>query len=276
MLFLLLACVVGTVNLSRDTAEGDSGAAPDALQSSAVQVATGGDWACVRMRNGFLECRGAMGTPAGQYTSIVASDGGLCAQTSGGEHVCWDRDVVALGAWDQLALGDGWACGLLRGSLQCWGTISEPPPGDYWSGVRGRGPTACALGDDGSVACWGGSTVSDPGPWFAVDVGSDGVACGLTTARTLAAGGGAFCWGREPEMHGGAFADIATSNAGACAIGIDGTVYCWGNDALSPAPLAASDVINVDAAADYACAVDVGGGVACWGDAPRGLTDWLR
>ncbi len=141
----------------------------------------------------------------------------------------------------------------------------------YLAQVAGKvdvgGDHACAVTDAGEVWCWGWNLVGQLG---------DGT---NDTADTPVAVVGLPSPGRAQA--------VATGRNFTCALLVDGSVSCWGDDyygqlgdgptnSSSNAPLAPIDLPGsgfaqqISAAEDYACALLTDGAVTCWGDDANG------
>lgn len=79
----------------------------------------------------------------------------------------------------------------------------------------------------------------------------------------------------SPASAGVTFASLATGGSDTCALGTDGSVYCWGAGAgtgslgYSTIPVEVpgmmSGVTAIAAGGDHNCALTSGGAVECWG-----------
>lgn len=175
--------------------------------------------------------------------------------------------------WIDVAAHDYTGCGLRADqSLWCWGAgsrgqlgdgahvteyaptqVVSDKPGVGWKAVSVGKESVCGLHLDGSAACWGidrtgdftvaqPAAVDDNTDWTAISVGT--VRCGLRGSP-----GHLFCWGssRSGDLGQGTTNFVATPTQvttelwrtvevgafNACAINVDGTLWCWGNNPLS-------------------------------------------
>jgi alpha-tubulin suppressor-like RCC1 family protein len=295
-----LACVLSVCELpsaadaggaadadAKPAGEVDTGAAPG-VHPAGLTLAVGGDHSCV-VRGGKVECWGS------NYAGELGIGG-----SSTGPQSCNDVDVgcslapVAVNGLsahvDSVAAGGDETCALLAGgTVACWGmndvgqlgdgSISGPEscPGigacSTTPGVVSRvggatavatnGVEACALLSSGAVECWGNNldgelgngTVANANPGNAQGSPDPAMVSGLTRATAVAVGGDYVC-----------------------ALLLDGTVQCWGSNAVgqlgngsttnSTTPVPVSDVTGAAAIAaggSHACALMADGAVVCWG-----------
>jgi alpha-tubulin suppressor-like RCC1 family protein len=163
----------------------------------------------------------------------------------------------------------------------------------------------CAVTLDGHVKCWGdnfygdlgnGNTTSSSTP-VSVELSSPAIQVSSATGSTCAVtkAGGVFCWGygqfdqlgngmatpmaKTPVSVNTLESGVASISVGAlyaCAVKVDGSVWCWGElggfigVATSPevSPAQVSGVVgatDVSVGIDTACAIVAGGSVMCWG-----------
>ena len=246
--------------------------------------------------------------PIGQPVTSVA--GGLrhaCAVTQSGDVACWGRwkpivyrpgwqrtvDLVSRGSSAvQVAAGSSHTCALLvSGGIRCWGQGKEGAlgygnPSDVWDDnalnqagdvpiggralqvVAGNNLT-CALLESRAVRCWGSDGIGYP---HKARVGTD--------ETPMAMGDVAV---------GGPVKELAAGGGHVCALLVDGTVRCWGSDALGELgygdeidvgedePPSFAGVVNVGAPVlqltaglAHTCALMQGGRVRCWGGGESG------
>lgn len=204
------------------------------------QMSLSGDFGCVLLSGGDVECMGY-------------------------DHGGTDQPVALGAAALDLATGDGHGCALLTGqTVECWGQNAEGQLGDgtpqgreapapviglaQATAVHAAGDRSCALDEGGDVWCWGrrldGSNVERLSPEQISGLG-------VTTALSM-------------------------SDGQTCALQDDGTVMCWGYgacDALDrsgdcPAPVAVPGLAAVDeiATGSSAACARTGGSLLCWGE----------
>ncbi|MBZ5709724.1 hypothetical protein [Nannocystis pusilla] len=75
------------------------------------------------------------------------------------------------------------------------------------------------------------------------------------------------CWDERAfeRAPGGAFKAVSCGNWHCCAIKVEDTLACWGNDEDGRASPPAGQFSAVMAAVEHSCAVRAEGGVVCWG-----------
>jgi hypothetical protein len=140
----------------------------------------------------------------------------------------------------------------------------------------------CALVEGGAAKCWGASSLNPqavPGLTGATALtASDRHTCALVAA------GEVQCWGANfsgqlgngttaassaPVTVSGvtdAVAVEARDTGYTCALLAGGTVWCWGEGALTPVAVAGlTDATAIGAGTSHHCAVVTGGIVRCWG-----------
>lgn len=187
-------------------------------------------------------------------------------------------------AWVMLDGGATESCGVLDDDrLVCWGDpdyVSASPTGPFVQGSVGTW-SGCALDPDGYITCWcphpspsEQHTCDDvpAGPGF-VEVQNGGYhACAERPDHTLR------CWGTPVVNHGvptEPVLDWSIELNGGCAVLLDGTVSCWGDDLEAlwgdsdpPALLAPPEGLKYTQVAlgrSHGCALDVDGEAHCWG-----------
>jgi alpha-tubulin suppressor-like RCC1 family protein len=256
---------------------------PDA---SVLAVAAGIDHACALLAGGAVTCWGA--NSYGQLGDGTDIGPGACASDSCSTTPVavpgLSSGVVAISAslWDTCALRSD-------GTVACWGDNASGQVGSDGS----QGPQICS-----SFESCATSPVTVPGV-----AGATAIAVGGLEACAVLADGTAKCWGGDVygELGNGmASSSVATApvvvshlsgavaisvggESFACALLSDGSVACWGGDALgelgndstvdSPTPVPVSglhDAIAISAGESHACALLSDGTIACWGDNSTG------
>jgi alpha-tubulin suppressor-like RCC1 family protein len=231
--------------------------------AGAVRVAAGGRHACAVRSTGTVACwgrnaSGQLGDGTVTQRAFAVDVGGVTTATdvvAGSEHTCAllaDRTVVCWGLNDQGQLGDG--SGAPAGSR-------TPVAVRDLTDVRAiaSSPSArhtCALTTTGAVWCWGDNATGQLG------VG------GTTDAPTPV----------QVTALGMAAVAVGVGGAHSCAVRMDGTVACWGDNAQGqigdgslisrdlPAEVVDLRTARAVAAGNiHGCALDDGGGAYCWG-----------
>jgi alpha-tubulin suppressor-like RCC1 family protein len=283
-----------------------------------VALAAGTSFTCALLADHTVSCWGAnpsgqTGAAAGRTTepSQVAGVMGAQAIAAGAEHAC--------------ALIDG-------GAVKCWGnnqhgelgngTVAGSPTPVEVTGLKGAkaiaagGNHSCAVAADGGVVCWGTLlTGAEPAvkpvrvPGLAGNVTS--MAAGSNYVCALLADGSVSCWWGSKQPAPGANAPaspftapevikgfekaqaIAAGYAHTCALLIDGSARCWGNNregqlgdgqtVNSAAPVVVKNLpaaMALSAGIAHTCAVLADKTAQCWGTdsygAPNGMVFSLR
>lgn len=234
------------------------------LGTGVAEVSTGELFACARKTDGTLWCWGGgfVGDGAGHQTSnptqvtslgtsvaqVSTGDALICARKTDGTLWCWgdnewgavgdgttvDRlapvQVTTLGSTvAEVSAGDLFACARKTdGTVWCWGTNDSGQLGDGTTAdhftpaqvtslgatvaeISANGRHACARKFDGSLWCWGSNAGGELGDNTVVDR--------PTPVRVTAMGNVA--------------AEVSTGmNHGTCARKTDGTIWCWGINAV--------------------------------------------
>lgn len=242
--------------------------------------------------------------------SLAATRSTNCAVLGSGTLKCWgDNDYGQLGTGvvgsfsssavafaglnsvAELGGGPGWThCARLADdSVECWGmngwgqlgngtslpqvnntptTVSNLTPGDpIPSSISAGWGFACGVVPGGQVKCWGNHGSGQLG--IGVTLPSGGMS---HTPLTVVAGPGLS----DPLEE---VVSVTAGGGHACALKVDGTVMCWGENALgsvgpegnenfelAPVPVTGlTDVVQVGAGNSYTCALKSNGQVFCWG-----------
>ncbi|HEX7978826.1 MAG TPA: Ig-like domain-containing protein [Gemmatimonadaceae bacterium] len=241
---------------------------------------------------------------------IVATVGSVADTVDLTIHVRW-LDLALSSSWSV-------ACGIAADSTAyCWGarvgaTDStsiplEVPGGHHFRAIAAAANAACAIDGASRVFCWGangwgqlgdGSRDNSSVPVLVNGVADaeliatgDGYACASTTSGTI------YCWGhddfgqigdgtsnsddvRPPTRVDGVPrpSKLALGTMHACALGVDGSAYCWGLSqwgtlgaattqyASTPLRVGGTMSFRDIAASTYvSCGAASTGGVYCWG-----------
>ncbi len=195
-----------------------------------------------------------------RFTAIstrMSSVANVCALAVSGEAYCWGAN-----SFGQAGVPSSTAsCQLNGNTVACVPAPARVQGGLRFTSISVSESSACAVAVDGRAYCWGGNgmygklgngetntSYSTPTPvagghLFSMVSAGDGWACGVTTA------GAAYCWGENPNggTQGNPLPTLVESsvrfrsvgllgrvNAGACALGEDGEVYCWGGGRSLP------------------------------------------
>ena len=132
---------------------------------------------------------------------------------------------------------------------------------------------ACGLGLDGHARCRDGispsataAAVLNHGPYL-------GLAVGAAHACAIQLNGAVFCWGDNTAGQAspppGVFIALSAADARTCGIRSTGELACWGGIGMPPA----GSFTQVRVENRHACAINQAGEVLCWGDNTSGQTD---
>lgn len=289
--------------------DGRAAAAPVAGDFRFSQIAAGSRHTCGIATDGGAFCWG--GNRAGQlgdgttsartapvrvnssetFSALRAGQSHTCALARSGSVLCWGAN-----SYGQLGSSG-------RQSRSSPAVV--PLPGR--AAVLAVGSNhSCAITSEGAAYCWGrnddgqlgdGSTEdrTTPAP-VRIDAPVVSIAAGAGHTCAVTTSGAVFCWGRNnygqlgtgadrstdvtPRLASGgtSFARVVAGSAHTCALGRDGSVWCWGrnsngqvgdgtgDDRLRPVPVRGlSQVLSLDAGAGHTCAMQVGGETFCWG-----------
>lgn len=181
--------------------------------------------------------------------------------------------VTGLSKVAAITVGIGHACALIEGgTVMCWGVNEAGQLGDGTQEERlvpvavqglsnvvslsAGGYHTCAVLTDGSVKCWGDNS------------------------KGQSAGGSSASVYTSPQSIDGLskVVQVAAGESHNCALLVDGTVQCWGNNEYgelgngttetSWTPVKTTGISNAVAVAagwEYSCAVIRDGTVRCWG-----------
>jgi alpha-tubulin suppressor-like RCC1 family protein len=248
---------------------------PATEYSGAETLTIAAYYSCATTGDNYLVCWGTV--PEGSGVTREQS-------TAADEPSAMDYDLSPLGNVVSASMGPTGGCVTLNidGSLVCWG-----------------GDLAPSQPDGGVVVLDGGVIVGDA--FASVSVGTSH-ACGIA-ATSSSASSDVECWG--DNQHGqtglafsalvshpnhlglgtkGPLKSAAAGGDTACALFVDGSVYCWGRNDYGqlgqgapgpdsyvplPVPLPAT-AIAISVADFHVCAILDDRSVACWGDDSSG------
>lgn len=289
-----------------------SAVAVSGLGSGVRALATGMHHTCVVMVAGGVKCWGAnyygqLGDNCNTHASLPLDVPGLAniiAISAGNGHTCALNASGGVKCWGQNGSGQ-LGTGNTTGSLV---PVAVTGLASGVSAISAGGAHSCALLSTGAPRCWGNDAQGAVGGGGSADTRLPVPVSGLTGGvSALSAGGqhtcavtttGALkCWGDNgfgmlgdnsqinrpaPVDVSGAAGDHALVAAGGnhtCAILLNGSARCWGNnahgqlgiDSIGNTPTAAgvtglSDRARTIAAGDHhACAIIANGSIECWG-----------
>jgi hypothetical protein len=243
---------------------------PVGLASGVASISVGWSHTCALMDDATARCWGSNGggelgdgtTTPSQVPITVPGLGEVAAISAGGVHTCSLSTAGAVKCWGYNAYGQ-----VGDGSTTPWpgGVLSPTDVVGLGSGVASiaaGGYHSCALLDDGTTMCWGQN-------------GSGQVGDGTTTNRSVP----------TPVLApAGTYRSLAPGEYHTCAITVDGTAECWGDngtgalgtgdtvDRSTPVarPGAVTGTASLDAGRWATCRVDVAGRTSCSGSNLRG------
>ena len=285
--------------------------------ANVTAVGVGSGHSCALRANGTVACWGSNtagqlgdGSTTDRLTPVTVTGLNDAVHLGiGDQHGCAVRATGAVQCWGAQSdgrLGNGTAAlGFQASPVTVAGVVDAIAVGP------GQGHT-CALRATGQVLCWGANHSGQIGNGV---VGSPQLVpvavTGLTGAVAIMAGfhgncalrgdGAVLCWGANSDGSGGtdphvanpiATATVVNGISGAiaismgtrhtCALRADGTVFCWGGNAIgqlgngtldtgfAPHPTPAlvpglTGVVALGAGGAWTCARRVDGTMSCWG-----------
>lgn len=218
--------------------------------------------------------------PEPEPLRIVAGHWSTCVYTPEQPVECWHPDGVLDTEPDetkrflQLSIGEWHACGMLTdGSFECWGlqqpSMADQTPEGPFTLIDAVGFNTCGIEPGGTLDCWGLGAIpllTPPvGVFTDVAVSPWGQhACALGIDQTVT------CWGEDDVGQASAppelFMAISAGLSASCGIRIDGTIECWGTDELDLLDPPSGTFTKIDLGSTHGCALRSDGTLACWGD----------
>lgn len=238
----------------------------------------------------------ALASDAVRFETIATGDRHACALEEGSHRAwCWGSNshgalgAPAIGAesaaptpvagdraFDEICVGNAFACGVSAGEVHCWGFNEDYQLGVADSADRGApfrsdasslgplahvtcgGYSACALTVDGQLVCWGGNQYCNTG--LTSDRLGDSASPGVVDGRRYRAVdcGQAHCCAIERDTD--ALLCWGQNERGQCGLGTTARAVCTPTEVTRGTRWS-----SVAAGAEHTCAVDVEGRVACWG-----------
>ncbi|MCA9515378.1 MAG: hypothetical protein KC635_10575, partial [Myxococcales bacterium] len=215
---------------------------------------------------------------------VTVGENVACATLADGSRSCWGASTIPNDIVDpvQFSISPDHGCAVRRtGQVRCWG--GENGHGEHGSGATGysgSGSVAvltltnavkvgagqehtCALTADGAVYCWGRDDRGQVGN------GSSSAANQLAPVPVMTDFNG------TTPLTGAI--DIAVGESFACALRIDGAVWCWGEGVYGQLGTGqqqnvtfaqqgqATNALSIVAGKRHTCALNAAGRVSCWG-----------
>jgi hypothetical protein len=236
-------------------------------------IGMNGDGPCVADTQGVVTCESSFNRPPATpfvtfaLSQDISGDAG-CGLSADGLAHCWGggvEEATPPGPFSAIALGDGNACGVRpNGTLTCWGdddSLKEVPAGQFVDVTVDDG-RACAVAAAGHVACWGMRITTSDG--MRVDgafkqVVFAGARCTLDMAGAIA------CSPTQGTPPTGPFERISASSNHACGLRSDGSVACFGEDAVARLEAPAGTWTDIVSYSNATCLRSDDGQSACWG-----------
>jgi alpha-tubulin suppressor-like RCC1 family protein len=249
----------------------------------------------------------------------LISSGTVCGTDANGNVGClsgsdWNL-IPGLGVIKSAVSGSLTSCAItLQDTVQCWGNnvlgglgigstnanlfSATPVAVSGLSGVKSLASgydTVCAILSDDSVKCWGNGKISPTAVAFApvkmISAGSFGRVCAIQkddTIRCVTLGNGPTAPDGPIQMVSGVTAkQISVGYRHACALGLDGSVKCWGDNGMgelgngttsatasyesvnASVVQGLTSIVSVQSRYDYSCALTTAGTIKCWGESWR-------
>ncbi len=281
--------------------------------TDASRMTVGGTSACATTTSGLVRCwgrndQGQVGTGTVDFSVVpskVPEVNDAAGLSVGPNHTCiaTQAEPVCWGAGESGQIGDGQLWRKFLPTTSLLPSASQVDSGHAHS---------CAVRASGSVWCWGSNSAGqmgnediNDGIWIP-GFGTPREVLGLNNVLEVSAGwehtcarlssGTVSCWGNDnsgqvgngapadwytaPQVVTGlsGVSDLATGGEHSCGVRSNGTVACWGANALgqlgtgSTAPsttpatvVGLAGVLKVEADGGRTCAVKADGTVWCWG-----------
>lgn len=266
-------CITAALVALGTVASGTAHAARAESVARTVSIALGAEHSCVVTDAGIVRCWGwnndgqlgdGSDTSHGVAVDVADLQAPVTQISAGYNHTCALTNAGAIACWGSNANGQlGAATTASCGPFAC----SRTPVGV--AGLAGAGSIAagfahtCAITSAGGLKCWGFNLYGQLGDGTTTDRISPGDVSGLSSGVAAVAPG-----------------DVQT-----CALMIDGTVRCWGNNLLgelgdgtrttsmTPVTVCADpscvapldDIVQLSSGDYHTCALNGSGIVFCWG-----------
>lgn len=260
-----------------------SSVGPIDIGGTAVAIAAGKYQACAILTTGELVCWGSSlgGLGYGDFSNVgddetpasvgpVSIGGTAVAVTAGDNHTCVLLQDGTVRCWGDGAYGQtGQGSTADIGDNELPSSVPVVDVGGTVEAIASGAEHTCALLDTGSMRCWG---LNDSGQ------------LGTNTAPTSHIGDDEAPSTAALVNVGGAVKAISAGNKHTCAVLVDGSVKCWGqnfNGQLGLASLTSTDgptqaadvggaLRAIASGYSHNCGLRVSGGLVCWGQGAFG------
>ncbi len=250
--------------------------------------------ACWLLPDGTVGCWGRIGSPKGNFQSVVSGESlyrdYACGVRTNGELACWGDNgddwgnvFPPEGAFKSVSLGWAHACAIkMDDTVVCWGSVNLsgrgiPSPGLFRSLGGGGVHSHCGIRPDDTLNCWGG-LYALPGAFQSVSVNGTAKGdyyCGVRTDSTVACSGTGHYGETTPPA--GEFQSVSAGRRHVCGVRVDGAVVCWGSntdpwgEVMGQAIPPPGEFLSVSAGENYTCGIRTDHTLACWGQVPEVL-----
>jgi len=258
------------------------------------------------------------GGSSSQFVEISSGETHTCALRDDGTVSCWGLNDFGQASPPEgkffvtVASGSLHSCGITRdGSVSCWGSenlAAAYPAEEMFASIDVGFLSSCGIREDGVTFCWGEvyghpemlegnySSISN-GPFFRcgllVDgdpkcsgLGFDGnqltqgdsvhgkltyVSSGLAHVCAVNVEGSLFCWGNDESgqaspPQGKEFVSVSSGWIHTCSVRKDGRAICWGSDEFGQSsPPQEEEFSSISSGANHTCGLLTNGGIKCWG-----------
>ena len=275
-------------NSSRQLGNGQSGTEKVSLSPTpvsdirdAVIIAAGASHTCVIHRDGSVSCWGAneygqLGNGTSVPSAVPVKVEGIidaAAITAGGQHTCALHEDSSVSCWGNNESGQ------LGNGMSDVELISSGVPTKVLNisdaiAVSAGGNHTCAAHQDNTVSCWGSVEGGQLG-YISQSITDDNFRAVPQKLRVVSDAIDIAAGGMDARVYEGGYT---------CALHLDGTISCWGNNEegqlghdnsyrTSTMPVSVEGIGDATAVAAgflHSCAVHEGGRISCWGDNESG------
>jgi alpha-tubulin suppressor-like RCC1 family protein len=177
-----------------------------------VDISAGPQATCARVGSGAVWCWGfnSQGLLGVGMTALMVTTPAEVMVSAGGGPLSADAPV---------SVGGSTQCAVVGGNVWCWGSPQKPPtqvldgttgsPFRSVTSVSAGSDHSCAIVSGGSIWCWGNNSNGQLGD-------------ATTTARAFPV--------KVLDLTGVAATEVVVGADFSCALKIDGTLSCWGNN----------------------------------------------